>query len=179
MLFGFRLSKAKQHYRLSSCKKLGVATAGVYMQKSRPKPLMLIYTATKEKKYANIRLLMLHSLYPSSERLTTLKPLCICANINLPSSLVEHVDLVAGAVGISEHQTWSNDVEGSINVHGVWIFEGNDVQSVLVSQVATHPFNAKVVCYLMWSDYNVQQQYSRHSLALPSFVLLAVMQMTI
>ena len=67
---------------------------------------------------------------------------------NLPSSLVEHANLVAGTVGVSKQQARSNDVEGGINVHGVWVLEGDDVKSVLFSQVATHPFDTKVVCHL-------------------------------
>ena len=67
---------------------------------------------------------------------------------NLPACLVEHVNLVAGAVRVGYQQAWPNDVEGGINVHWVGVLERENMKPVLVPQVATHPLNTKVVCHL-------------------------------
>ena len=57
-------------------------------------------------------------------------------------------DLTTGPVWVGQHQAWSYDVEGGVDVHGVGVFEGDDVDIVLWSEVAAHPFNPHVVCYL-------------------------------
>ncbi len=64
---------------------------------------------------------------------------------HLPASFVEHLNLVAGAVGIGDDQAGADDVEGGVNVHWVRVLEGDGVDSVGTAQVALHPLDSKVV----------------------------------
>ena len=65
--------------------------------------------------------------------------------VYLPASLVKHVQLVAGSVWVDNDQPRSNDIECSINVHGVRVLEGKHMQPVFVSEMTSHPLNAKMV----------------------------------
>ena len=57
-------------------------------------------------------------------------------------------DLTTGPVGVGQHQSRSDDVEGGVDVHGVGVLEGDDVDLVIRSEVAAHPFDPHVVCNL-------------------------------
>lgn len=69
------------------------------------------------------------------------------ARLTFPKSLTFPY-LVTWSVRIGKHQTRSNDIEGSINMHWIGIFKGDDMHSVVWSKMPTHPFNAQVVCNL-------------------------------
>ena len=59
----------------------------------------------------------------------------------LPACAVEHVYLVARAVWVREYESWANDVERAIDVHGVGVFEGQGVYpDTLLGKMAPHPF---------------------------------------
>ncbi len=68
---------------------------------------------------------------------------------NSPSSLLEMINLMAGPFWVREDQARPNDVECCINVHGIWIFETNCMNTnALRSQVTSHPLDAHEVCHL-------------------------------
>lgn len=55
---------------------------------------------------------------------------------------------MTGTVGVGEHKTRSNDVEGGIDVHWIGVFKRDDMYSVVWSKMPTHPLDAQVVCNL-------------------------------
>lgn len=55
---------------------------------------------------------------------------------------------MTGSVRVGKYKTRPNDIEGGINVHWIGVFKGDDVHSVVRSEMLTHPFNAHVVCNL-------------------------------
>jgi hypothetical protein len=64
---------------------------------------------------------------------------------HLPSSLAEHIQLVTRPVWIGDDQTWPNDVEGSIDVHWIWVLEGKNMDAIFISKMAFHPLNTKKI----------------------------------
>jgi hypothetical protein len=56
--------------------------------------------------------------------------------------------LVTWSVRVGKYKTRSNDVEGSINMHWIGVFKGNDMYSVVRSKMPTHPLNAQAICNL-------------------------------
>ena len=71
---------------------------------------------------------------------------------NLPSGSVEHAQLVAWTVWISNDQPRAYDVEGCVNVHGIGVLEADDVDVVAVPEVPFHPLDPKVVGHLIVSQ---------------------------
>lgn len=59
-----------------------------------------------------------------------------------PAGLLEHFDLMARSVRVTEDEAGPNDVESGIDVHRVWILEreGVDVDA-LRSQMTSHPLD--------------------------------------
>ena len=76
----------------------------------------------------------------------------LCTNTHthtyLPTGLVEHLQLVAWAIWISDHQTWAYDVERGINVHWIRVLEADGVEIVATTEMTTHPLYPKVVSHL-------------------------------
>ena len=64
------------------------------------------------------------------------------------TSTVKHINLIAGTVRVGYGHARSDDVEGGVNVHGVGVLEGEDVKTVVVSEVSSHPLNPHHVCNL-------------------------------
>lgn len=57
-------------------------------------------------------------------------------------------DLPAGPIRVGQHQPRADDVKCGVDVHGVWVFEGDDVDLVGGSEVTSHPLDAREVCNL-------------------------------
>lgn len=57
-------------------------------------------------------------------------------------------NLPAGSIRVGQHQAWSDDVECGVDVHGVRVFKGYDVDLVGRGKMTPHPLNAHVVCNL-------------------------------
>ncbi len=53
--------------------------------------------------------------------------------------------MVAWTIRVGDHQSWANDVERGVNVHGVGVLERDNVDVIGFSQVALQPFDSKVV----------------------------------
>ena len=62
---------------------------------------------------------------------------------------MEHAQLVAWTVWISNDQPRAYDVEGCVNVHGIGVLEADDVDVVAVPEVPFHPLDPKVVGHLI------------------------------
>ena len=61
---------------------------------------------------------------------------------------MKHTDLIAGPVGIGNHQPGPYNVEGGIDMHRVGIFETDCVNVVVATKMTFHPLNAKVIGHL-------------------------------
>ena len=78
----------------------------------------------------------------------------------LPSSLPEHVQLVARSVRVGDDQPRPDDVEGGVNVHRVGVLERQLMDAILISKMTSHPLDAKLISHLHidWTTYTVSPQ---------------------
>ena len=61
---------------------------------------------------------------------------------------MKHTDLIAGPVGIGNHQPRAYNVEGGIDMHRVRVLETDCVNVVVATKMTFHPLNAKVIGHL-------------------------------
>ncbi len=63
----------------------------------------------------------------------------------MPTSLVKQLNLVTWPIRIAEDQTGTDDIECSVDVHRIWIFEGEDVDFVFFTKMSLQPLDASIV----------------------------------
>ena len=61
---------------------------------------------------------------------------------------MKHIQLITGAVGISNDKPWANNVESCVNVHWVRVLEAEQMYLIAVSKMAPHPLNPKLIGHL-------------------------------
>ena len=61
---------------------------------------------------------------------------------------MKHVNLMTGTVRVDDQQAWTNGIDSRVNVHYIRIVKGKKMYVILISQVAFHPLNSKVVGHL-------------------------------
>lgn len=94
--------------------------------------------ATVQPAFLNISICRRESA--SCERLT--------AVLQINTRWQHSTDLTTGPIRVGQHQPRADDVKGGVDVHGVGIFEGDDVDLVGGSEVTSHPLDAHEVCNL-------------------------------
>ncbi len=74
----------------------------------------------------------------------------------MPTSLVKQLNLVTWPIWIAEDQSGTDDIECSVDVHRIGIFEGEDVDFVFFTEMSLQPLDASIVGYLSGNEFVYQ-----------------------
>lgn len=86
---------------------------------------------------------------------------CLAAVLQINTRWQHSTDLPAGPIRVGQHQPRADDVEGGVDVHGVGVFEGDDVDLVGGGEVTSHPLDAHEVCNLSVKSCQQELEHER------------------